>query len=434
MDISVEQAQLAATRHVLQRTGFAESPGSVVRASQSSLQELIDSRLQSSAPVSPIDVPSWVDAPTELMPDKKAMAAEQVLMAREQIRQRQNSQIRELRIWWLTSLINTGNPLAARMTLFWQNHFTSQHQKVRHSQLMYRQQAMLMKHAMGKFGDMLSDILRDPAMLIYLDNRVNRRKKPNENLARELLELFTLGEGHYAENDIRELARALTGLSVNKQQRFVFNHGAHDDGEKSILGATGNIGREEVVQILLAQPATAAHLVTKLWKYFISPTPHHPTVLRWAAQYRESDYDMQKLLQEVLHSNAFLAREHYGQLVKSPIEFIAGTHRVLEVAPVDGDSLIRASRSMQQSPYEPPNVRGWVGGANWINSHTLLSRRRFINRMLRNDEINKQTLYRNLESAELLATLVPFDLHDSAGKANFSTISLALRSPAYHLC
>jgi uncharacterized protein (DUF1800 family) len=363
----------------------------------------------------------------------KSIAVSQRQDVQKALNQLQNSQIDELRAWWLVSLIRTGNPLGARMTLFWQNHFTSQQRKVRHAPLLYRQQATLMRHATGQFGKLLNQMLRDPALLIYLDNRANRRNRPNENLARELLELFALGEGNYQEKDVRELARALTGMTLDRDLQYVFRKAQHDPGEKNLLGTRGDLAADDVVDILLTQPATAVHLVRKLWRHFISPHPDSQRVDEWSRLYRESGYDLQQLLGVMFSSKAFTDPSVHGQLIKSPVELIVGTHRLMGVPPVEDISLLRACRDMQQNLYEPPNVRGWLGGTHWINSHTLLARRRFINRMLRSDVVDFSTLQNGLDPAIITAALLPLQLDTGDTKNGTALIRDALRSPAYQL-
>ncbi len=429
-----DHSHLASVRHLLTRTGFAETPGTVVQASEQSLADLLQQRLASSSPISSEPPPEWVDEQIPPRPDFKAMSTVDSLSVRRSLNQRLNKNAYQLRIWWLKSLVTTPNPLAARMTLFWQNHFTSQQRKVRYGQLMYRQQVTLMHHALGNFDALLTDMLRDPALLIYLDNRTNRRKRPNENLARELLELFSLGEGNYQEKDIKELARALTGLTVDKAMNFEFRAGAFDDGEKTILGTKGTLGEQDVVDILIRQPATAVFLTTKLWKYFISPEPDINIVEEWAGLYRDSNYDMRVLLKTLFSSEQFNSLSMHGQLIKSPVEYIVGAHRILDVPPINDNSLLRASRTMQQILYEPPNVRGWIGGNDWINSHTLLARRRFINLMLRDDAVDLNRLGAGMETSTIIDAILPIRLDTQGNSSKVSPIVQALHSPAFQLC
>lgn len=433
----LEKAQsqdLGAARHLLARTGFSESPADIQRASLIPAGQLITGRLSNTQPVSTLSPPSWVNAPIPTKDTMQSMKDMDKKGAQKSLRQLQISQINELRGWWIQSLIQTRNPLAGRLTLFWQNHFTSQHRKVRHSRLMYLQQETLMRHALGSFASMLRDILRDPAMLIYLDNRSNRRKSPNENLARELLELFTLGEGHYKESDIKALAKALTGLSVDKNQLFVFNTKHHDPEEKQLLGHNAVDGLDDVIEVLLEHPATATNITRKLWLHLINDSPDPALINAWSEKYRSSGYSMQALLETLLNSDAFNNPVNHGRLVKSPVELIVGTHRLLHIPSIHRKSLIRASAAMQQTLYDPPNVRGWVGGTRWINSHTLLARNRFINAMLRSEWLNLATLQNNLEQEALLESLLAVPLDSTSTDSSEHAIKQALRSPAYHLC
>lgn len=421
-------------RHLLLRTGFAESVHTVLDLRTQGVFDILQARIESSAPISSVPAPEWAEQPIALRPDFKSLPPAESLRVRQKMSKQRKEEVHELRQWWLSSLINTANPLAARMTLFWQNHFTSQQSKVRHAPLMYRQQLTLMEHAMGNFGELLGAMLQDPALLIYLDNNISRKQKPNENLARELLELFTLGEGHYKESDVKELARSLTGLSIDSSYNFQFKARHHDDSQKSLLGTTGQLGLQEVVEILLQQDALAEFIVSKLYRYFISPVVSEDAIKDFAAVYRENGHEMKPLLRAMLGSPYFLDPANRGQLVKSPIEFIVGTHRVLGSTPIDDKSILRASDSMQQILYEPPNVSGWSGGTRWINSHTLLARRRFINSMLRGDQINLSQLQNGIDDDTVSKCLLAVDHPYPEDLSEPSAIVRALHSPVYNLC
>ena len=424
-------------RHLLHRTGFAEPPASVVAAAAEPPAEHLAARLASAAPIAPLAPPAWAHEPTLSQRTFRDLPPERRRAARGAVRRVQRDRLAELQAWWLSNLILTENPLGARMTLFWQNHFTSEQRKVRYTELMYRQQRTLMRHATGRFDELLLAMLRDPAMLTYLDNRRSRRQSPNENLARELLELFTLGEGQYAEGDIRELARALTGLSVDERERYVFRDRWHDPEPKRLLGETDVRGVLDVVEVLVGHPATATRLVERLWRHFVSPEPPPDAVRRLAERFRASELDVSALLAALFSEAAFLDPDVRGTLVRSPVEFVVGTHRALGLAPSEPPTLARAARAMQQSLYEPPNVRGWVGGKRWLNSQTLLARRRFVNGMLRNDALDAEALVGPLDDATLAATLLPFPPQASTrhtGRAPKRRLARLLHDPAYHLC
>ncbi|TMH58820.1 MAG: DUF1800 domain-containing protein, partial [Betaproteobacteria bacterium] len=307
----------------------------------------------------------------------------------------QQEQIREgleLRGWWVEEMIRTPSPLTERMTLFWHNHFVSGQQKVKLAQLMYRQNVTLRANALGRFGDLLHAVARDPAMVIYLDNAQNRKGTPNENFAREVMELFTLGEGHYGEQDIKEAARAFTGWSLDRDTgQFVFRRFIHDYGQKTVLGKTGNLDGDDVLDILLARPETAEFVMAKLWREFVSPDPDEKEVKRIAARFRDSRYDIKVALQALLTSDAFYAAENRGVLVKSPVDLVVGTLHQFGMRPGEPVPFAVAAAAMGQNLFAPPNVKGWPGGEAWINTSTLLARKAFLDRLFRADDAAGRT-------------------------------------------
>ncbi|MET0291422.1 MAG: DUF1800 domain-containing protein [Steroidobacteraceae bacterium] len=283
----------------------------------------------------------------------------------------------ELQAWWLQEMLATPHPLTERMTLFWHGHFTSGLREVRVPQLPLRQNALLRRHALGDYRELLHAIVRDPAMLLYLDNQQNRRDAPNENFARELLELFTLGEGHYDENDVREAARAFTGWRMRPPEgRFTVAERQHDAGEKHFLGATGNFDGDDIVERILARPRAAEFIVEKLWREFVSPVPQPRQVQTLATEFRR-DYRIAPLVASLLTRAAHQPASDAGQLVKSPVEFVVGTLRSLEL-PLPPRAAALACTQLGQTVFSPPNVRGWPGGEAWITTESLLARREFI--------------------------------------------------------
>jgi len=273
------------------------------------------------------------------------------------------------------------------MTLFWHNHFVSGQQKVKLAVLMYRQNVTLRANALGSFGDLLHAIARDPAMVIYLDNAQNRKGTPNENFAREVMELFTLGEGNYSEQDIKEAARAFTGWSLDRETgQFMFRRFIHDYGAKTVLGKSGNLDGDDVLDILLSRPETAQFVTRKLWREFVSPDPDEAEVKRIAARFRDSRYDIKVALQALLTSESFYAAENRGVLVKSPVDLVVGTMRQFGMQPGQPVPFAVAAAGMGQNLFSPPNVKGWPGGEAWINASTLLARKQFLDRLFRADD------------------------------------------------
>src|SRR5205085_7359030 len=276
--------------------------------------------------------PAWTAAAGPLRypwPGQNASEADKKMFQQEQIREGL-----ELRGWWVGEMLSTPSSLTERMTLFWHNHFVSSQQKVRLAELMYRQNATLRANALGNFATLLHAIARDPAMVIYLDSAQNRKGSPNENFAREVMELFTVGEGHYSEQDIKEAARAFTGWSIDRQSgEFLFRRFIHDDGIKTVLGRSANLDGDDVLEILLAQPATAEFITRKLWREFVSPEPDELVVQRIAERFRDSHYDIKVALHDLLSSDAFYASSNRAVLIKSPIELVVGTLRQFDMKP-----------------------------------------------------------------------------------------------------
>ena len=288
----------------------------------------------------------------------------------------------ELKAWWLREMLDSPTPLVEVMTLFWHNHFTSSLTKVKAPALLFRQNQLLRRHAVGNFRTLLHAIARDPAMLVYLDNARSRRQAPNENFARELLELFTLGEGRYSETDIKETARAFTGWSVDPESgSFAYRPRWHDGGEKRILGRRGAFDGDDVIDLLLARPETAELIVTKLWRQFISDTPDRAEVRRLARLFRDARYEIGPLLSALFTSDAFWAAENRGCLIKSPVDFIVGSLRLFELPLRKDADMAWLSRRLGQDLFEPPDVKGWPGGNAWITGATLLDRQALIARV-----------------------------------------------------
>ncbi len=382
-------------RHLLERTGFGAPPAQLVEFSRLDREQAVDRILAATrtaslqpAPLVAYQRPSHLKGLTE----EQAKAAQ-----KEMFRQGM-----EMRAWWVGEMLRAptaGDALTERMTLFWHNHFVSSQQKVKSGTLMLRQNVLLRRYALGNFSSLLHAVAKDPAMVIYLDSATNRKGNPNENFAREVMELFTLGEGHYTETDIKEAARAFTGWSFDPESGdFLWRPGMHDSDEKKVLGRSGNLDGDAVLDILLGQPATAEFIVGKLWREFVSPTPDKKEVRRIAASFRGAGYEIRAALKPLLLSPAFWATENRGSLVKSPVDIIVGTLRTLEVDVPDALPLALALRQHGQDLFAPPNVKGWPGGEAWINSTTLLTRKQFIERLLRAEEMpaNRAMLRENL--------------------------------------
>src|SRR5438552_15916801 len=275
-------------RHLLTRTGFAATQAEIERYAGLTREQAVKKLLAESTRTALTPPPSWA-ADSDVFAQRPGVGASE--MERERFQQEEARKGLELRGWWVTEMLSTPSPLTERMTLFWHNHFVSGQQKVKLAQLMYRQNVTLRANALGRFGDLLHAVARDPAMVIYLDNAQNRKGTPNENFAREVMELFTLGEGHYGEQDIKEAARAFTGWSLDRETgQFVFRRFLHDYGQQTVLGKSGNLDGDDVLDILLARTETAEFITRKLWREFVSPDPDEAEVKQIAAGVRDSRY------------------------------------------------------------------------------------------------------------------------------------------------
>lgn len=369
----------AEARHLLVRTGFFAAPAEVDAYAALDRTAAVE-RLLAQVRAEPVTRPAEVlDRWTPRSQFRAWPEEERRAWLRRTIQQGQ-----DLRGWWFGEMLVTPSPFTERMTLFWHSHFVSSLQKVRPTRLMYRQNLLLRKHALGNFRELLHAIARDPAMIVYLDNASNRKGQPNENFARELMELFTLGEGRFSEQDVKEAARAFTGWGIDGETgEFLFRAGVHDEGAKTVLGRGGILDGREVIDLLLDQPQTAETIVRKLWREFVSPTPDAQEVARIAADLRGAGYDIRIAVRALLTSNAFYAEANRASLVKSPVELLVGTLRQFKFEVGDPFPFVVMSRQLGQDLMAPPNVKGWVGGEAWINAGTLLTRKRILERLFR---------------------------------------------------
>lgn len=290
---------------------------------------------------------------------------------------------RQYQALWAFRLLYSPHPLQERMTLFWHNHFATSNAKVNHIRLMQRQQDVLRQHALGYFGELLQEMTRDPAMIVWLDSNTNKKGRPNENYAREVFELFGLGVGHYTEGDIGEAARALTGWDV-RDGRAVFHPGEHDDGLKTIFGRKGKWAAGDVVRLILEHPACAPFLVRKIFRELVSETaePSPQMIAPLADEFRVRNYHIGWLVERLLRSWVFYSPAALRQKVKSPVDFLAGSVKMLEgqMAPA---VLSEQAEALGQALFYPPSVKGWDGGRNWITSSTLLRRQNIAFRLSR---------------------------------------------------
>jgi|GEM_PF-549322 len=289
----------------------------------------------------------------------------------------------QLRVWWLTAMLEGKHPLREKMTLFWHNHFATSYAKVQRTRLMFEQNLQLRKHALGRFRPFLLEMSLDTAMLKWLDSNQNVKGAPNENFAREVMELFSLGVGHYTEKDIQEAARAFTGWHVDSridedEDSFQFKPTLHDDGAKTVFGRTGNWNGTDILSFCCDKPECAAFLVGKLYSFFVSETKPPATLIEpLAERLRKSDYDFADLVKTMLGSRLFFSEHAYRKRVKWPVEYALGAIRAAAPGRVPLGDVLDPLAKMGQVLFAPPNVKGWRTGTDWLNSATLLARNNF---------------------------------------------------------
>jgi uncharacterized protein (DUF1800 family) len=374
-------------RHLLSRTSFGVTPAEIREVEILDYPVAIDRLLANVRRQALTPAPAWIGmGPAEVRRAQQTAEAarrEAPEGRRADVVRPVQEQGRELKIWWVEEMLASDQPLVERMVWFWHGHFTSSLQKVRYPAALYRQNALFRREALGNYATLLEEVARDPAMLIYLDGMRSVARQPNENFARELLELFTLGEGHYGEADIKAAARAFTGWSVNRETgEFVERGPQHDDGEKTFLGKTGRFGGDDILKMLLAHPRTAETVVEKLWREFVSLKPDTGEIRRLAAGFRKGGYEIKPLMRALLLSAAFRDPANRGSLIKSPVELIVGTVHVLGLPVPEKTGLVRMLQGLGQVPFDPPNVKGWAGGEAWISTYTLLLRQQFLRRIV----------------------------------------------------
>ncbi len=361
-------------RHLLFRAGFGGHPEEIDDFKKRGLTESLSALF--STPSQPLFVPDWLSEEEDLRSQQMKLLSQP---ERQKIQTRMGEHLRDLIGEWINLMIASPTPadmLHQKMVFFWHNHFATSTQKVNQPVAIYKQLLLFQDKALARFDDLLHSIIRDPAMLRYLDNDQNRKGKPNENLARELMELFSLGTGSYTEKDIREGARALTGWGLQNFQ-FGFQGNNHDNDVKTIFGQTGNFDGDDFIDLILGQSQCAEFMTRKVWTYFASDSPSSETIQHIASEFRDSRYEIKTLLRSIFSHPDFYSTDVMGSQIKSPIQLVVGTARTLGLHGTNIEFFRRMLQNMGQVPYMPPNVKGWLGGRNWIDTSRLVARYTF---------------------------------------------------------
>ena len=300
--------------------------------------------------------------------------------------ERSTQMLMKLNAAWLRNMAALEGDIREKMTFFWHGHFAS---TSNNAYLVQQQNNLIREHALGNFGDLLKAVSRDAVMLQYLNNQQNRENAPNENFAREVMELFTLGRGHYTEQDVKEAARAFTGWGFNQEGEFVFRTLTHDYGEKTVLGETGNFEGDDVLDIILKQKQTAKFIVEKIYAFFVNEELDKYKVEALAKTFYESGYDITSLLKEIFTSEWFYYKENVGIKIKSPVELIASSMHLFKIDFGNVEALVGIQKLLGQILFRPPNVAGWPSGSDWIDASTLILRLRLVEVAMASAKLNR---------------------------------------------
>ncbi len=371
MSVSSQQKNL----HLLWRAGFGPSPEdltTIVSANPASIYK----NMVSASHKSPVYIDVADNDLKQLLMDMQQNGG----MRRQQLTEEQRKSLRvksrdglkDLNLAWLGQMITSPQQLREKMSLFWHGHFAT-----RTINIFYQQKLLdvIRTNALGNFGDLLKEVSKSASMINFLNNNQNRKDHPNENFAREVMELFTLGRGNYTENDIKESARAFTGWGADINGDFVFRERQHDDGDKKFLGKTGRFNGDDILKIILEQKQTARFITQKIYRYFVNADVDQDKVEFLANRFYQH-YDIEKLMTDIFTSDWFYAEKNIGAKIKSPVELIVGIRRELPMEINNEASQLLLQRLLGQILFYPPNVAGWPGGKNWIDSSTLMMRLR----------------------------------------------------------
>lgn len=310
-------------------------------------------------------------------------------MRNQEERKKERKRVGRQNTAWIIRMADTQeSALMERMSLFWHGHFAC---KSRLSKLAFNQINAIRTHALGNFRDLVLAIARDPSMIRFLNNQQNKKNQPNENFARELMELFTIGRGHYTEKDIKEAARAFTGWSSNMGGKYVFRRRQHDYGQKTFMGKTGRFEGEDIIDIILERKETAQFICTKIYKYFVNEQVDEAVVRELAEQFYRSDYDIGALMKSIFLSDWFYESKNQGNKIKSPADLVAGVSKALDIQYDDESALIFAQKALGQVLFSPPNVAGWPGGKAWIDNSTLMLRLNMVSYLMYASDVDFRT-------------------------------------------
>jgi uncharacterized protein (DUF1800 family) len=337
--LPASQWNTATAAHLMNRAGFGGSPQDVENVRQLGLDKAVSWFVDYDAIPDNTPAPEWAHPDPEMLARRDAISQAADPETRRMLQHERNlelnTQMADLRYWWLRRMAQGPRPFQEKMTLFWHGHFATSYEKVQNPYFLWLQNETLRQNATGSFSELLIAASKDPAMLLYLDGARSYRKAPNENFAREVMELFTLGEGHYTEQDIQEAAKAYTGWGLSKDKlHYEYHPKNHDPGPKTIFGQTGNFEAEDVLKMICARPDCAQFLTRKIWRYFVQDQPPQTVVDALSAEFQGTQLDLKRLMRVVFRSKEFYAPDVIRSQIKSPVQWlIASTHQLQAPVP-----------------------------------------------------------------------------------------------------
>jgi len=429
------QWDLQKAAHLLNRAGFGGTPDEIKAFCELGFEHAVQLVLDGPDDSTQFPKPVWAQPQNLLQLHNQMMTLtpDEKKEMQQEIQKQYRQDDLDLINWWLSRMRYSPNPFREKMTLFWHGHFATSVAKVRDSYLMWLQNEMLREHAYGNFGLMVKAISRDPAMLIWLDTRESKKDHPNENFAREVMELFTLGIGNYTENDVQQGAKAFTGYRIDpRDETFRYAPFQHDESVKQFLGRTGPFTGDDVIDIILDQPACARFITRKLWTFYAYEDPDPQLVEALASNFRGSSYEIRPLMNTLFRSAEFYSPDAVRSQIKSPVQWVIQTSKVLETPLPRPQVTVNALRQLGQVPFAPPNVKGWDGGRAWITTSTLLYRYNMANFAIGNGTLHIEPV-KKVANPNAMAGPVSYDARNFNAPDLAKVIPAAVRTDPHRL-
>lgn len=368
-------------RHLWSRTGFSNSEFILNDYPNYSRDEAVALMLDSGAYTAPVTSLPEFDDDLYLKVKSKYTSKKEKRKLRQSLGKQDRVKISN---WWYREILSSNNAFQEKMVVFWHSHFAATPFKVL-SPYMLEQNLIFRRNALGNFRELFNDVMHNPAIHQFLDNTKNTAKKPNENLARELLELYTMGEGdHYSEKDIKNLAKALSGISDDyNTKKIKVNYKRKDSSFITLFGHTGTIGMDKAIELILDHPNTSKFITLKLWREFVSNDPSTAKLNHLSGMFYKSGYDIKILISEILNSTEFWSEKNRNNMIKSPFDLIVSSKIILDFPSSDLFNLPKQMKNSGQRLFHPPDVNGWLGGRRWINSDLIIARQRLLGKYIK---------------------------------------------------